>query len=139
VNCINFLQNSENFLTNKATTSFIKKDSVPWNLSVSVCNFHSHRIHLNVATRYFAEGIFMVGCCKLSSVVGIKQKRQVLSLFVSPCIDCQQKIQHTVLIHLSPQINIYKPYVTCHVGGCIQKFPDWSPGVRTANGTALCH
>jgi len=22
---------------------------------------------------------------------------------------------------------------------CIQKFPDWPPGVRTANGTALCH
>jgi hypothetical protein len=23
--------------------------------------------------------------------------------------------------------------------GCIQKFPDWPPGTRTANGTALCH
>jgi hypothetical protein len=22
---------------------------------------------------------------------------------------------------------------------CIQKFPDWSPGARTANGAALCH
>jgi len=22
--------------------------------------------------------------------------------------------------------------------GCIQKFPDWPPGARTANGTALC-
>jgi len=22
---------------------------------------------------------------------------------------------------------------------CIQKFPNWPPGVRTANGTALCH
>jgi hypothetical protein len=22
---------------------------------------------------------------------------------------------------------------------CIQKFPDWLPGARTANGTALCH
>jgi hypothetical protein len=27
----------------------------------------------------------------------------------------------------------------CAVRGCIQKFPDWQPGVRTANGTALCH
>jgi hypothetical protein len=25
------------------------------------------------------------------------------------------------------------------VRGCIQKFPDWSPGAKTANGTALCH
>jgi hypothetical protein len=25
------------------------------------------------------------------------------------------------------------------VRGCIQKFPDWPPGARTANGTALCH
>jgi hypothetical protein len=23
--------------------------------------------------------------------------------------------------------------------GCNQKFPDWLPGARTANGTALCH
>jgi hypothetical protein len=28
---------------------------------------------------------------------------------------------------------------TQHVRGCIQKFPDWPPGERTANGTALCH
>jgi hypothetical protein len=25
------------------------------------------------------------------------------------------------------------------VRGCIQKFPDWPPGARTANGTTLCH
>jgi len=25
------------------------------------------------------------------------------------------------------------------VTACIQKFPDWPPGVRTANGKALCH
>jgi hypothetical protein len=23
--------------------------------------------------------------------------------------------------------------------GCIQKFPDWQPGAKTANGIALCH
>jgi hypothetical protein len=26
-----------------------------------------------------------------------------------------------------------------NVLGFIQKFPDWLPGVRIANGTALCH
>jgi hypothetical protein len=26
-----------------------------------------------------------------------------------------------------------------HIRGCIQKFPDWPPGARPANGTALCH
>jgi uncharacterized phage protein gp47/JayE len=25
------------------------------------------------------------------------------------------------------------------IEGFIQKFPDWPPGARTANGTALCH
>jgi hypothetical protein len=25
------------------------------------------------------------------------------------------------------------------IRGCIQKFPDWPPGARTANGTAHCH
>jgi hypothetical protein len=28
---------------------------------------------------------------------------------------------------------------TTAIQGCIQKFPDWPPGSRTANGTALCH
>jgi hypothetical protein len=27
----------------------------------------------------------------------------------------------------------------CSIRGCIHKFPDWPPGVRTANVTALCH
>jgi hypothetical protein len=26
-----------------------------------------------------------------------------------------------------------------YIRGCNQKFPDWPPGARTANGTALCH
>jgi len=26
-----------------------------------------------------------------------------------------------------------------HVRRCIQKFPDWPPRARTANGKALCH
>jgi len=25
------------------------------------------------------------------------------------------------------------------IGWCIQKFPEWPPGARTENGTALCH
>jgi hypothetical protein len=25
------------------------------------------------------------------------------------------------------------------IWGCVQKFPDWPPGARIANGTALCH
>jgi hypothetical protein len=25
------------------------------------------------------------------------------------------------------------------IQGCVQKFPDWQPGARTANGTTLCH
>jgi hypothetical protein len=29
--------------------------------------------------------------------------------------------------------------VSLNIRGCIQKFPDWPPGARTANGTALCH
>jgi hypothetical protein len=29
--------------------------------------------------------------------------------------------------------------ILSHIRGCIQKFPDWPPGARTANGTALCH
>jgi len=25
------------------------------------------------------------------------------------------------------------------IWGCIQKFQDWPPGAKTANGTGLCH
>jgi hypothetical protein len=30
-------------------------------------------------------------------------------------------------------------YLRASVRMCTQKFPDWPPGARTANGTALCH
>jgi hypothetical protein len=33
----------------------------------------------------------------------------------------------------------YKHKDTWNVRVCIQNFPDWPPGARTANGTALCH
>jgi len=36
------------------------------------------------------------------------------------------------------QTSVLKSWVT-DIGGCIQKFPDWPPGARTANGPALCH
>jgi hypothetical protein len=32
-----------------------------------------------------------------------------------------------------------KPVITRDLRGCIQTFPDWPPGARTANGTSLCH
>jgi hypothetical protein len=38
----------------------------------------------------------------------------------------------TVLIHCQYRLSL-------SLGGRIQKFPDWPPGARTANGTALCH
>jgi hypothetical protein len=31
------------------------------------------------------------------------------------------------------------PTVLMNLRGCIQTFPDWPPGARTANGTILCH
>jgi hypothetical protein len=35
--------------------------------------------------------------------------------------------------------NAYTIIVVKHLRVCTQKFSDWSPGARTANGTALCH
>jgi len=35
---------------------------------------------------------------------------------------------------------LYLPHTHIHtLRGCLQKFPDWPLGARTANGTALCH
>jgi hypothetical protein len=42
------------------------------------------------------------------------------------------------LTKVSPAI-YKKCYQLLGVRGCIQKFPDWPPGVKTENGTALCH
>jgi len=33
----------------------------------------------------------------------------------------------------------YKHIINVHIRGCIQTFPGWPPGARTANGTAPCH
>jgi hypothetical protein len=47
-----------------------------------------------------------------------------------------------VVLNLQSMLSVllyYLQKVNGHVRGCIQKFPDWPPGARTANGTALCH
>jgi hypothetical protein len=45
------------------------------------------------------------------------------------------RIQSTSSHHNS----ILSYFYPVSVRGCIQKFPDWLPAARTANGTALCH
>jgi len=42
-------------------------------------------------------------------------------------------ISHNSLLPFAFPTNI------SYIRRCIQKFPDWPPGERTANGTALCH
>jgi hypothetical protein len=37
------------------------------------------------------------------------------------------------------KMKINKNHVKEDIRGCMQKFPDWPPGARTANDTALCH
>jgi len=44
----------------------------------------------------------------------------------------QQKDSGCYSIKLRIKLNI-------ELRGCIQKFPNWPPGARTANGTAVCH
>jgi hypothetical protein len=45
--------------------------------------------------------------------------------------------------HLSHVCYMTRPshphFITIAIRGCIQKFSDWPPGARTANGTVLCH
>jgi hypothetical protein len=44
-----------------------------------------------------------------------------------------QKIHRALYKHTFNTVKLFT------IRGCIQKFPDWPPGVRTANDTALCH
>jgi hypothetical protein len=41
--------------------------------------------------------------------------------------------------NLSLYINLPASIYLLNIRGCIKKFPDWSPGARSANGTVLCH
>jgi hypothetical protein len=44
-------------------------------------------------------------------------------------------VKNLAAIETATIVKLLRPYVP--VGN--QKFPDWPPGARTANGTALCH
>jgi len=55
-----------------------------------------------------------------------------------------EKVKEIVQAIKLKATNVAKDYcvrvqIVCDIQGCIEKFPDWLPGVRTANGTALCH
>jgi len=47
---------------------------------------------------------------------------------------CQWEVRTSLIQPMFPAKQVLRD-----IQGCIQKFPDWPPGVRTANGTALCH
>jgi hypothetical protein len=59
---------------------------------------------------------------------------RVLCAHVKSLLKSWQDINHKALIKLRPTWS--KREV---IRGCLQKFPDWPLGARTANGTALCH
>jgi hypothetical protein len=44
---------------------------------------------------------------------------------------------HRSLSHVS--VIRFVKFQVSDIRGCVQKFPDWPPGERTANGIALCH
>jgi hypothetical protein len=55
-----------------------------------------------------------------------------------------EKVKEIVQAIKLKATNVAKDYcvrvqIVCDIQGCIEKFPDWLPGVRTANGTALYH
>jgi len=60
--------------------------------------------------------------------------------------DCQEIIllylvgtQRFLTISQEPATGSCLESVAFSLWGCVQKFPDWPPGARTANGRALCH
>jgi hypothetical protein len=53
-------------------------------------------------------------------------------------------LPYHIMLTFSADTNIYDimnglKIFRSGIRGCIQKFPDWPPGARTANGIALCH
>jgi hypothetical protein len=43
--------------------------------------------------------------------------------------------EHNIKTDLNEKVRKYADWIR----GCIQKFPDWPHGARTANGVAVCH
>jgi hypothetical protein len=63
----------------------------------------------------------------------------ILSIFLIPkfCLFSRHQTMDKVQKHNSFN-TILISLVFCDLRGCIQKFTDWPPWARTANGTALC-
>jgi hypothetical protein len=64
-------------------------------------------------------------------------------LFITNHFYCDIKPKH---LHMKQNIYqtmandiLYSESLPTTTRGCIQKFPDWQPGARIENGTALCH
>jgi len=64
-------------------------------------------------------------------VCRLRQREKVLLLALSS-LDI-----HSIDKCFTEWVAVLCKIYSCHVGGCIQKIPDWSPGARTANDTAL--
>jgi hypothetical protein len=47
--------------------------------------------------------------------------------------------EEVLFIRLQNTVKMYGTQSCGIIRGCIQKFPDWPPATRSANGTALCH
>jgi hypothetical protein len=59
-----------------------------------------------------------------------------LPINLTPAYLCSQLEMAMILSSVTKK---HCPESGQYVQDCIQKFPDWPPGARTANGTALCH
>jgi hypothetical protein len=79
------------------------------------------------ATPPFLQFAFMAWC-------SVKAQGQLYFYLYQYCLK-----KSTALAHWNSETVGWNPSLGMDVGGCIQKFPDWPPGARTANGTALCH
>jgi len=58
---------------------------------------------------------------------------------INECLKCWYPLGQTRKYRSEERLLIFQTLNTYRIRGCIQKFPDWPPGERTANGTALCH
>jgi hypothetical protein len=61
------------------------------------------------------------------------------SCFRTVSSQCKKDLRQHKQLRLTVSELYFNLYRDFGVRGCMQKFPDWPPGGRTANGTALCH
>jgi len=106
-----------------------------------ICVLLLHTLHfLQMSFRHIIRLIIL--CLSLAAVTHIKvwPWKRLRNAYLSLCPSEAFRFYIFMTGYVSDHVQILRTMKNIsRVRRCIQKFPDWPPGARTANDTVLCH